>query len=313
MSVRRTKEQVLKRFREKHGDRYDYSRAEYVDSDTKMTIICREHGPFEIVSGDHYRGRGCPACGRKIVEQSRRLPISEVANRIVSAQGLRYIFYFDGYTSGASIRYLCPTHGWRSQAIKNVIKVGCAACQIERNTKRRNATITFSDLQEYVECDLTTGRLYEKKSYLNHKQGDELPCHRDKRGYLQVTVNRRHIPVHRVVLAFMLGKMPPKTTVCDHINGVVDDNRACNLRAVDQKDNCRNQSRSNNNKSTVTGVFYIEEEKVFLAYITHDKKRKHLGRYKTFEEAVARRKEAERFYGFHPNHGLTREERAKAT
>lgn len=313
MSVRKTQEQVLAKFVAKHGDRYDYRQAVYVDSDTKMTVICREHGAFEITSGDHYSGKGCRKCGRKIVEQARRLPASEVADRVISAQGLKYIFHFDGYTSGSSIRYMCPVHGWREQAIRNVIKVGCSECQIERNAIRRTAPLTFNELQEYVECDLETGRLYEKKTYLKHRQGDEIPQHTDNRGYLQVMINRRHVPIHRVVLAFMLGEMPPKTTVCDHINGVVDDNRACNLRMVTQKDNCRNQSKSVKNKSTVTGVFYIEKEDVFLAYITYDGRRRHLGRYKTFEEAVARRKDAERFFEFHPNHGLSREDRAETT
>jgi len=30
-----------------HGDRYDYSKVNYVNAKTHITIICREHGPFQ--------------------------------------------------------------------------------------------------------------------------------------------------------------------------------------------------------------------------------------------------------------------------
>lgn len=46
MGKKLTQEVVLSRFRETHGDRYDYSQVEYVHSQTKVVIICREHGPF---------------------------------------------------------------------------------------------------------------------------------------------------------------------------------------------------------------------------------------------------------------------------
>jgi DNA-directed RNA polymerase subunit RPC12/RpoP len=54
-------------FREKakaiHGDKYDYSKANYVNKNTKLTIICPEHGEFKQVVGSHIRGIGCPYCG----------------------------------------------------------------------------------------------------------------------------------------------------------------------------------------------------------------------------------------------------------
>ncbi len=42
-----TKDEFLLRCRQHHGDRYDYSRVDYVDTLHKVIIVCRQHGPFE--------------------------------------------------------------------------------------------------------------------------------------------------------------------------------------------------------------------------------------------------------------------------
>lgn len=43
-----------------HRDKYDYSKAKYVDSSSKVTIICSKHGSFEKSASDHIQGAGCP-------------------------------------------------------------------------------------------------------------------------------------------------------------------------------------------------------------------------------------------------------------
>ena len=58
-------EHFTKRSIEVHGDKYDYSKVDYVNSDTKVTITCREHGDFEQAPKHHYIGRGCPVCGAR--------------------------------------------------------------------------------------------------------------------------------------------------------------------------------------------------------------------------------------------------------
>ena len=45
-----------------HGDRYDYSKVIYKNANTKVTIICPEHGAFEQTPSHHYNGQGCPKC-----------------------------------------------------------------------------------------------------------------------------------------------------------------------------------------------------------------------------------------------------------
>lgn len=47
MGKKLTEEEVISRFRDVHGDKYDYSKVVYVDMNSKVTIICPEHGEFE--------------------------------------------------------------------------------------------------------------------------------------------------------------------------------------------------------------------------------------------------------------------------
>lgn len=49
-----------------HGIRYDYSKVDYVNSKTKVRIICKEHGEFLQNPNSHLNGCGCPYCAGNI-------------------------------------------------------------------------------------------------------------------------------------------------------------------------------------------------------------------------------------------------------
>lgn len=48
-----------------HGDKYDYSLVEYKNANTKVKIICSEHGAFEQLASNHLRGQTCKKCSSK--------------------------------------------------------------------------------------------------------------------------------------------------------------------------------------------------------------------------------------------------------
>lgn len=52
----------ISRAKEVHGDLYDYTNTIYVNSYTKVNIVCRTHGEFMQDVKHHYSGRGCPSC-----------------------------------------------------------------------------------------------------------------------------------------------------------------------------------------------------------------------------------------------------------
>lgn len=55
--------EFVKKAKEKHGDKYDYSNFEYKNSDMKSIIICKKHKTkFLQTPHNHLRGNGCPKC-----------------------------------------------------------------------------------------------------------------------------------------------------------------------------------------------------------------------------------------------------------
>lgn len=60
-----TKEIIIKRFRKKHGDRYDYSLVEFKGCDSYVSIICKEHGVFNQRADGHAEGKNCPKCVKR--------------------------------------------------------------------------------------------------------------------------------------------------------------------------------------------------------------------------------------------------------
>ena len=57
-------EDFVKRSKEIHGDKYDYSKVNYVNASTKVCIICPIHGEFWQTPNNHLNGNNCPICGK---------------------------------------------------------------------------------------------------------------------------------------------------------------------------------------------------------------------------------------------------------
>lgn len=77
-------EEFIRRARKIHGDKYDYSKVEYVNRKTKVCVICPKHGEFWITPEKHvFRGQGCPKCAESHMEREVALELDSL--------GLKYI------------------------------------------------------------------------------------------------------------------------------------------------------------------------------------------------------------------------------
>lgn len=62
-TVQKTKEQFILEAQSVHGKKYDYSQANYRNTDVKVKIVCPEHGDFWQTPYQHIRrGNACPCC-----------------------------------------------------------------------------------------------------------------------------------------------------------------------------------------------------------------------------------------------------------
>jgi len=76
------KDHFVKKAKEIHGEKYDYSESIFCGVNNKIEIVCPEHGPFSQNANNHLHGRGCPQCNFSRGE----LKISE----ILTKKGIRF-------------------------------------------------------------------------------------------------------------------------------------------------------------------------------------------------------------------------------
>lgn len=73
-----TADDFIKKAKDVHGDKYDYSLVDYKNNYTKVKIICLEHGMFEQIPKNHTNHeRGCPVCNESRGEKEIALLLDE--------------------------------------------------------------------------------------------------------------------------------------------------------------------------------------------------------------------------------------------
>lgn len=161
----------------------------------------------------------------------------------------------------------------------------------------------MEDWEKYFSYDQSTGKLYWKISKGSRSpKGSEAGYLDKSSGYVCVTLNGKIHRSHRIIWEMFNGPIPKGMQV-DHVNHIRCDNRLVNLRLVTHKENGRNVSRQKNNTSGITGVHWDKNRGKWHAQIKLRGKVRSLGRFVDFFEACCARKSAERFLGFHENHG----------
>jgi len=123
-----------------HNNKYDYSLVEYINSKTKVKIVCKEHGVFEQQPNNHLLGYGCSKCG-KIKQTSKiKLSIKYFINRSNIIHNNKYDYSLVDYKNNyTKIKIICPIHGEFEQNPKHHLEgKGCSLCS---GNKKLNSVI----------------------------------------------------------------------------------------------------------------------------------------------------------------------------
>lgn len=81
MPKKSSKEEFILKSREVHGWKYDYSKVNYINNQTKVILVCPEHGEFTVRPSDHiYKKCGCKKCSgryknntQEFIEKAKKL------------------------------------------------------------------------------------------------------------------------------------------------------------------------------------------------------------------------------------------------
>lgn len=140
------------------------------------------------------------------------------------------------------------------------------------------------------------GKLFNRIDRRRARKGQEAGTFCKDIGYRKVYLDGGVYYTHRLIWKLLYGEDPAEI---DHINGNRSDNRITNLRSVCHLENMRNTKKMSNNSSGVMGIYWLKDRSKWRASIG----RESLGDFDKLEDAAAARKQAEKEYGYHPNHG----------
>jgi len=138
-----------------HGDKYDYSKVEYVNNHTKVCIICSIHGEFWQNPNHHLRGHGCRKCRESHLEKDIRLVLEREGINYISSQHFKWLGrqHLDFYLIDYGIGIEC-------QGEQHFIKVN------RFNKKKTLEEIIHKDLNKNNLCKLNNIKLFYYTSSL---------------------------------------------------------------------------------------------------------------------------------------------------
>jgi len=120
-----TTEEYIEKAKDVHGNKYDYSIVNYINSSLKIEIICPNHGKFFQNASSHLMGKGCPVCSRN--KKSTTVEFIEKAKEV---HGNTYDYSLVTYVGKESkIDIICSMHGVFSQVANSHLNgKGCPQC-----------------------------------------------------------------------------------------------------------------------------------------------------------------------------------------
>lgn len=168
--------------------------------------------------------------------------------------------------------------------------------------------ITYSELRELVSYNPNTGLFIRIKTQCNSAKKGSEPGHvkRCSGGlkYRALEYKGKPYYLHRLAHLYMTGEWPQGDI--DHEDGDGLNNKWDNIRTATMTENQKNRRLNANSKSGVTGVSFYSRNKKWRVAINIRGKKKHLGYFETFEEAVEIRMKANKENDYHDNHGQQR-------
>jgi hypothetical protein len=126
-----------------HGDKYDYSLVDYVDSYSKIKIICQEHGQFEQTSRNHLTGSGCPKC------IGRNKTSDEFVLEAKSIHGDKYDYSNCEYIDTKNkIKIICTKHGvFEQKPTYHLDGTGCPICKESKGEREIRNFLTENNIE----------------------------------------------------------------------------------------------------------------------------------------------------------------------
>lgn len=185
-NLERNKQQFIESANNKHNNKYDYSLINYINTHTKVKIICPIHGVFEQTPSRHLNSNGCNKCRIQKISN-----LDEFINKSRKIHGDLYDYSLVNYTNNDTpVIIICKKHGEfqvrpRSHTSS---KSGCPKCwkkydlsPIDRSKIKFNNKFTYNN--GLVICPIHGNTGYSIHEHLKTTHGCN-KCYEDSRRML---------------------------------------------------------------------------------------------------------------------------------
>jgi len=194
----------------------------------------------------------------------------------------------DGHTRWECVCKCGNTTVVRRGSLVNGLTTSCGCYRSEITIERSVSNNTFT-------CKGKITEMYDTRGNCTLIDTEDVEKIRSKYWSLQDSYwysqrNKKRIRLHRFILS------TPENEMVDHEDGNPSNNVKSNLRICTPSQNCMNHKLYKNNTSGFSGVCFLSKLNRYLAVIKINNKSIYLGKYKTLDEAVKVRKEAELKY-----------------
>ena len=155
-----TDKEFIKKAKEVHGDKYDYSKIKYKNKFSKLNIICSIHGEFEQVARNHIMsGCGCQKCANNSVSKHRTLGLETFIKKSNKTHNNKYDYSMVDYTNQLNrVKIICPIHGeFEQRPVEHLRGCGCQACKESKGEKKVREylienNIIYNPQHKFTDC-----------------------------------------------------------------------------------------------------------------------------------------------------------------
>lgn len=172
MGVIVTNEIFIKKAKEKHGDKFDYTSVKYINQNEKIKIICPIHGEFLMEPRNHLRSKsGCDKCKPNIKKNN-----NEFIDKVKIIHNNKYDYSKTEYVNKYSkIKIICPIHGeFFTEARYHLSGYGCQKCGWGKiGDSKRDSINTFIDKAKKIHGDKYD---YSLVDYINQRVKIKIIC-----------------------------------------------------------------------------------------------------------------------------------------
>lgn len=168
-----------------HNNKYDYSKVEYKHVTDKVIIICPEHGEFIQEARNHYRGQGCPKCGRIKQGINSRSNTEKFIEQAKATHGDKYDYSKVKYvTNNEKVIIGCPIHGY-FEMTPHIHLSGCGCTKCGNGKKGDKKRLTLEEFVERSKEVHNNEYDYSLVKYKNNREKVQIIC--QKHGIFEVS------------------------------------------------------------------------------------------------------------------------------